>query len=85
MAQHHEPMKEVDLYVAFGWSCPGCGVQNYSESVVLELIDEDRADAVAEFGEESVEEGLVTAPKTVKCKSCHERFKVTNHESDNVE
>lgn len=77
-------MEKVGLHVAFGWNCPTCSSQNYSEGVPFEQTDEDKEALKMEFCVPPIAE-LLIEPRTVKCKSCKERFETTSPYHGEVE
>lgn len=80
-------VKEVELKTAYFWHCETCGGKNFSESVRVEMSDEDAEVAFRQFHE--MEDWqvlpdnwrdfeLVEIPPTVKCSACGDEFATMN-------
>lgn len=76
-------MAEVDMRVAWEWSCPGCEATNFDPSVTVEIPPDD--EFLQFLADQTFDGELCTKPKSVKCKSCGNRFSVKADPQDDLD
>jgi hypothetical protein len=67
--------ENVELFQAFVWTCPECGIDQFERSIHVELSAEEMQELREDHGVEAWAPGqFVTAPHEVKCKHCEALF-----------
>jgi hypothetical protein len=69
-------MPQVELFMAFSWTCKHCEHWNFVEAVPAELNSEERSEVEQDHGIElqSYEVDVVRKPTEVTCKVCKSVF-----------
>lgn len=71
----NKPLLKTELHPAYVWDCDECGQENFARSVVLELSDEEKAEAEEDHGIDPDGVGFwSTYPDSVTCAACGKRF-----------
>lgn len=64
-------LERVELWPAFGWTCPKCEQRNFENAIYAELNAEERAELREEHGVNESQTGdWMRAPTEVVCSVC---------------
>jgi len=74
-------MNEVELVVAWEWTCPQCEAANFEHAVDVEIPPDD--DELKFLADRTDGAGLCMQPRSVKCKGCGVRFPVKSPPPEN--
>jgi predicted RNA-binding Zn-ribbon protein involved in translation (DUF1610 family) len=71
-------VKTVEVQLAFLFTCPECGKENFVKSVFHEFDPDEQRELTEELGERPETGGWVTHPECVACPACGSEFRAIN-------
>lgn len=66
--------EKVEMRLAYEWTCPSCGRDNFERALVAELSTEDKAEMLEDLGYEPEPGEFMTRPDDVTCPHCGAEF-----------
>jgi predicted RNA-binding Zn-ribbon protein involved in translation (DUF1610 family) len=73
-----EDRKPVEVRLAFAFTCPDCGAENFVKSVLHEFTAQEQEELADDLGEKPQTGSWITHPEEVACSSCGAKLHAFN-------
>lgn len=74
--------ENVELRLAFAWTCPECGLDHFERAINAEMSPEELEELRSEHGVQPWETGHFSmSPKSVTCPECKQNFQTAEFDS----